>query len=438
VALTWLDLAAGASFLAVAATAWRASRRYAVVAVLAALTWFAGDLGGPALLIHRPLMLQAGLSYPSGRPRDRFVLIVLAVSWVGALVPSLGRSPAFTLCIAVLTALEAARLWSDSTPGGRRATVTAACASAVLALSLAVPSAARLLWANPPSETLIALYDSLIMLAGLVLLTGMLRSSAREPDAVIELSDRTPDEVLAALRAEANARSDGARRAQWAAAVELLESNAALQADLADRVAEVRASRVRLVEAAIEERRRLEQILADGALKYLDKVSETLQPLATSADAASTEMALACLAEIVHIRSELDLLSQGLHPRTLSEQGLAAALADLASRSPVPLAVHAPPGRFPTSAETAVWYACAEALANLGKHARASHAAIDVQANAGELVARVRDDGVGGARITPGGGLAGLVDRLGAVGGRLAVRPAPGRGTDVQIRVPLR
>ena len=99
--------------------------------------------------------------------------------------------------------------------------------------------------------------------------------------------------------------------------------------------------------------------------------------------------------------------------------------------------MHVTAGRLPEPLETALWYACAEALTNVVKHADASKAVVEVCFADGEVVALVRDDGVGGARPVPGGGLTGLADRLGVVGGRVAVDPDPAGGTQVCIRVPL-
>jgi signal transduction histidine kinase len=439
--LAWLDAVAGIVWLAVAAAGWRSSRRFAVLAALATVGWFAGNLDDHLLLIHRPLMLHAALAYPDGRVPGRYPRFLLAVSWVAALVPAVGASPGLALVLAGLVAVEAWRRWARPAWGRRVASLTASRAVALLALSLAAPAVVRLGWwpGAVGADVLVAGYTGLVLVAGAVLLTGLvLRPLSRETDAVIELSDATPGETLAALRAEVGTSNDPGDRAVLNAAVALLESNAALQADLRAKVEEVRASRTRLVATAENERRRLERILADGALTYLDELTSVLGALGRDADGTTRELTMACLDEVAHIREDLDQLARGLHPRTLAAHGLATALTELAARSPVPVTVSAPEGRFPMPAETALWYACTEALTNLTKHARGTQATINVRAGPQELVAIVRDDGVGGARIVPGGGLAGLVDRLAAVGGAVAVQPAPGGGAEVRIRVPLR
>jgi len=85
-----------------------------------------------------------------------------------------------------------------------------------------------------------------------------------------------------------------------------------------------------------------------------------------------------------------------------------------------------------------VWYVCAEAVANLVKHSHADGAAIRVEVRRDDVVAEVTDDGLGGARLDPGGGLAGLRDRLTAVGGTLTLISPRGEGTSVRMTVPLR
>jgi signal transduction histidine kinase len=428
--LVWWDLAAGASLLAVAGAAVPRSRRYAVVALVAALAWFAGDLGGQLLLLHRPLLLHAALAYPDGRVSSRYGRALIAAAWAATLAPQWSSRPVTALVLAGLVAVEAAR---------GRARDTGSRATALVALSLAGPAAVRVWWpALVPPDALIAGYCGLVLAVAAVLLVGLLpRSTGLEADAVIELSDGTPGETLVQLRRTAAASGDPARRAALESAAALLASNAALHEDLAGKVLEVRASRDRLVEAAATEQRRLERLLREGAVSYLAELDGVLRQFRECADGPARELAGQCLDEVDRTRDDLDQLARGLHPRTLAEHGLAAALVELADRSPVPTSVRAPQDRLPAPVEAALWYACAEALANVAKHAQAGAASVDVCADSGEAVATIRDDGRGGARVTPAGGLAGLVDRLAGAGGQVAVGPAPGGGTAVQVRIPL-
>ena len=132
----------------------------------------------------------------------------------------------------------------------------------------------------------------------------------------------------------------------------------------------------------------------------------------------------------------MDALARGLHPRDLAG-GLGAALQALADRSPVPVRLAAVQGRFPTEVETAVYYLCTEALANVSKHASATAATIDVASRDGRLTVIVRDDGVGGADQAKGSGLRGLADRVEALGGRLAIESTPRSGTTLTAEISL-
>lgn len=437
--LAWLDAATGAVLVTVAATSWRAGRRPFVPALLAAVSWFAGNLDDRLLLVHRPLLLHAALALPSGRVTGRYPKLLLTLWWAAALVQTVGARPAVAVALAGCATVEAWRLRVRPAWGRRRAARTASRAVVALALASATPAVVRLAWPDAlPTDALVVVYDSLVATcAAMLLVETALRSPADETDAVIELTDRTAEETLTALRRESSERADPAERAVLDRAVALLEANSALQAQLAEKVDEVLASRSRLVETAVIERRRLERLLADGARPYLDELAAVLRELCVRQRAAD-ELVTACLDEVGHVREDLDQLARGLHPHTLAEHGLGRALGELAARSPVPTTVTAPEGRFPLPAETTLWYACAEALTNLTKHAHATRALVDVRLEESALLAVVRDDGVGGAHLSPGGGLSGLVDRLAAVGGALSLQPAPGGGTDVRITVPLR
>jgi signal transduction histidine kinase len=437
---SWLDLVAGLSFLGLAAATARTSRHMAVVSALAGVAWFLADVTPVALLIHRPLQLHAAQGFPDGRVRGRFAGVLLAASWAGALIQPLGRDAAFMLSLGSLIFVQSIRLRGQVRPGRRTEAATASRAVAVVALGLMLPSAGRL-WA--PTRIMghgrgLAVYSALMALTALTLLTGVVaRAATGRADEVIELSEITPSLTLRALRAELAAQDRSASIEPLRAAVQLLEANAELQATLTRNADEVRDSRRRLVDAAIAERKRIEDILAAGARTYLDELSWTLRTLHDGVDEATKTLIRTGLDEVEHSRDELEQLARGLHPRALVQHGLRAALTDLAERCPVPLTVHAPAARYREAIETALWYACTEALANIVKHAGATRATIELRSTAGGLVADIRDDGLGGATVTPGGGLAGLVDRLTAVDGVVSVEPNVGGGTHIEIRLPL-
>jgi signal transduction histidine kinase len=201
------------------------------------------------------------------------------------------------------------------------------------------------------------------------------------------------------------------------------------------------ASRARLVAAGDEARRRIERDLHDGTQQQLVSIGLDLQSLKLS---LPVELAWAH-AELDRIRGSLDSavdevreISRGLHPAILSQAGLGAALRTLARRSAVPATVDARlDAALPESVEIALYFVVAEALANAAKHAGATTVEIAV-ATAGErLTATIRDDGRGGAAVASGSGLAGIADRVEALGGTLQLTSPPGAGTTVEIELPL-
>lgn len=203
---------------------------------------------------------------------------------------------------------------------------------------------------------------------------------------------------------------------------------------------ELRRSRARIVEAADAERRRLERNLHDGAQQQLVAVSHAVRmarPLLGSEPGRAAELLDTAVDTLHAAHEELRELARGLHPALLSERGLDAALRAAARRSPVEVELHACEERFPAAIETAAYYVVAEALTNVAKYARASHATVRVVAEEGRVVVEVRDDGVGGADPSSGSGLLGLGDRVEALGGSLAVESPPGEGTLVRAVLPL-
>ena len=202
---------------------------------------------------------------------------------------------------------------------------------------------------------------------------------------------------------------------------------------------ELRDSRARVVESADRERRRIERNLHDGAQQrlvaiglFLRRVAmeqELPDRLAELVDAAQEETGLAI--------AELRELARGIHPASLTETGLAGALRGLALRSPTEISVAVPEERLPEAVEVALYYVAAEALVNVVKYADASQVELALGISDREAVLRIADDGIGGALLEAGGGLAGLTDRLDAVGGRLTVESPLGAGTTVTAVVPL-
>lgn len=223
-----------------------------------------------------------------------------------------------------------------------------------------------------------------------------------------------------------------------AAGAVLALDNERLKADLNARLHELRASRRRIVEATVEARRRLERDLHDGAQQRLVSLSLDLQLMRSKLSEASTvELLDGTIATLREAQTELRELARGIHPPMLADRGLAPALDSLAQRSAVPVELDLRlNGRLPKQVETAGYFVVAEALTNVVKYARATHARLAASDAGGVLRLEVRDDGVGGADPAKGSGLSGLSDRVAALDGDLIVNSPLGRGTQVKARIP--
>jgi signal transduction histidine kinase len=205
--------------------------------------------------------------------------------------------------------------------------------------------------------------------------------------------------------------------------------------------AELRASRARVLHAADQERRRLERNLHDGAQQRLLSASMRLHVVALQLDSdpsAAKEALRVAQEELTEGLDEIRELVRGLHPTVLVRHGLGVAVAGLAERSLVPVELGALPAeRLPAEVEATAYYVIAEALANAAKHAQARVVRIAVEQAGVVLRVTVADDGAGGARLDPVGGLQGLHDRVSVVGGQLEIASARGVGTTVAATIPL-
>jgi hypothetical protein len=162
--------------------------------------------------------------------------------------------------------------------------------------------------------------------------------------------------------------------------------------------------------------------------------------LAHSRDDAPPELARLVGEALEDTRAAIDELRElahGIHPAVLTHRGLAAAVEALADRAPVPVHVDIPDDRFPAFAESAAYFVAAEALTNVAKYAHASTARVTATRTADALVIAVEDDGVGGAKPSPGSGLSGLQDRVAALDGTLLVDSPPREGTRIRANIPL-
>jgi signal transduction histidine kinase len=224
----------------------------------------------------------------------------------------------------------------------------------------------------------------------------------------------------------------------------LVLKNVGLAAELMQRLEELRGSRQRLVQAQDEERRRLERNLHDGAQQHLVALKVKLglvQALADKNPDQATVMLEQLQGEADEALETLRDLARGIYPPLLADKGLAVALESQARRATLPVVVEGDGiTRYSAEVEATVYFCALEALQNVQKYAGASQAVVRLREAAGELRFEVEDDGCGfdAAAVKDGTGLTNMADRLDAVGGRLQVDSAPGRGACLSGTVPVR
>jgi signal transduction histidine kinase len=294
---------------------------------------------------------------------------------------------------------------------------------------------------------------------------GVLREALRDPLAELvfwlpesETYASSSGDLVTALPEDGRARSEITREGQRTAVLlhdpALLERRislrdivaaAALSVEIARlrvevrlQLQEVQASRVRIVEAGYEERRRLERDLHDGAQQRLVSLGLQIRRMQRSLPAEARILAPALdqiVGEVGSAITDLRQIAAGVRPARLDD-GLAAALHDLARTMPIPVEVEAPIGRVSASVEAAAYFVVCEALTNAVKHASASRVALSAMREDGALKVSVADDGIGGARARRGSGLAGLGDRISAHGGTLLIASPRGGGTRIEVAIP--
>ena len=488
------DLTAGLALLSAGAVAWIRAResRTGPLLVLAGITWLAGDVSGVLVYAHRGPLVHAVLTFPTGRTRSKSTMTVIALAYVDGLVPTVARQPWTTVALMVAVVCVAVSRWAANGAERRARQVAAACAAAVAA-PLLLASIGHL----TGSETDVlatGLYEAAIIASAVALTVELLAySSVRSATTglVVHLAGRQGPRALrdalaramgdpaleiayrvdrdwvdesgqpvqlpvpqhserrvvtfvedggtpvAALVHEPAGLRDATLARSVKAAVRLVLANVRLQAEDAARMREVAASRRRLVEAGDEERRRLREQLRGGAEQMLAEVSTTLVASAEHHDGETALALLELVDELEAAAEDLARFAQGVHPRALTEHGLAEALGDLADHAAVPVAVTVPTRRFPAPQEAAAYFVCSEALANVAKYAGATGASIRVVDAGTRLVVFVADDGRGGADPARGSGLRGLEDRIEALGGRLSISSPTGAGTRVEADLPI-
>lgn len=214
----------------------------------------------------------------------------------------------------------------------------------------------------------------------------------------------------------------------------------AREEDLGSRVIELTRSRARLVDAFEAERRRIERDLHDGAQQQLVALTMTLglaELELRGQESAASPLIARARGEARQALEQLRGLVRGIHPQVLTDHGLAAAVAELALRNPIPVSVDIElPGRLPSPVETMAYFTVTEALTNASKHSGADTVAVVGRLRGERLVLLITDDGHGGADPLAGSGLQGLADRVAILKGRLIVTSPVGGPTQLRVEVP--
>jgi signal transduction histidine kinase len=212
------------------------------------------------------------------------------------------------------------------------------------------------------------------------------------------------------------------------------------QEQLEERVEVLTRTRSGVMEAMLEERRRIERDLHDGAQQRLVALAMDLgmakEKLKTDPEAARV-LVESSHEEAKRVLTELRELVRGIHPAVLTDRGLDAAISAVAGRSPIPITVDVRlNGRLPEAIESTAYFVVVEALANVAKHSRATKARVRITRQKDWLLIDIEDDGTGGVDPRAGTGLTGLAERLAALDGRLSISIPVTGGTALRAEIP--
>jgi hypothetical protein len=487
------DLATGWVLIGCGLAVWGARRSStAGLLVLTGVTWFAGTLVPAAVFLHRGPLVNLLAAYPTGRVRGTAVRAVVVGVYLVSAVAVLSRIDAIGLIVGIVIVALALRNLGTVRRPVLRSIGLSGLVSVALGFEVIVTNAARIVGMPIDARALLG-YEVALAALGVVMAaeivwrasaTGVLTTIVVDlggPAEAGTLRDRLaravgdPSLLLGyAVEGVDNAWVDdtgspitapaatadrsvtpitvGGRElgfvahdpafladprvmASIAAAVGLAISNSTTQAEIRRRVADVDASRERLVHAGDAQGRQLESALETGALARLGRVEVALR---AAVDIRPEDHQLAeVLGDLEATRERLREFARGVYPAVLRSGGLAAAIADLATRSPVPVETAVGTRRrFDPAAESTLYFVCAEALVNVAKHAHATKARIELRDQGRGPEVTIADDGMGGAAIDGGSGLRGLRDRIEALGGSMSVESRPGKGTTLVARVP--
>ena len=445
---------------------------------------------------HRAPFAHALLGYPSGRLATRVERVAVAIAYATVVVASVWRFEPAALIVSTLVASVVFASYRRAFGQQRRSKLLAFRLASAVAAALATGVVLRSVL--PPglgAEPALLVYELALSGSAVLLAAGLARSASGEAavaDIVVDLGeDRsgtlrdalaevlgdpslgvgfrigardgyvdaggrpfdvpeasfgraiTPiereGEVVAVLVHDPAVLDEPALVDAVASAARLASRNAELQVEVRGQLADLRASRRRLVGAGDAERQRLARRLGDGALHRLDLLRQAVGAAISDVDPAleSGQRMIRAHAQVIRAIAELHQLAQGLHPPELQEGGLVPALRELTEHSEVPVELDIPDDRLPSEIEAGIYFLCAEGLANAAKHANASRVVVTVRRLDARVIVELSDDGVGGADLGRGSGLRGLTDRIEALGGRLIVDSLPGGGTRLTAELSL-
>jgi signal transduction histidine kinase len=417
------DLAVGLAAAGLAGASWRASRATSALSLLLAATWWAGTIWPVALYWHRGVLVHLILAVPQWRPRSGPGVVTMVAGYLAAVAAPVWQSRSGILaaaaCLVAGGVLEArTRRRSGPLVGG------VVLIGAALVVGFHMP---ELLGPESGPSAAVLVYDLLLIgVLGAVAILGRSPTHTELTDLAVDLGTaplRDAETLAGLVKAEPGLAAEADLQAALAAARRLEAANQEVRDRVRDAVIEVDRSRRRLVVAASQERRRLGLELTTTAVTPLYDLLER------TARAGLDVPGLSRAAE------RLDSALLGLRPPALAE-GLSSALGRHALVSALEARVEVTDERCDEVVEDTLYAVAVESLANVAKHAGPCRVAVRFAVEGFRAWLTVSDDGVGGAAAGAGSGLAGLTDRLEALGGGLRVSSPPGGGTVVTAWAP--
>lgn len=475
---TTLDIAVGCIFVGAAVMAVGDNRERLVFGAVGA-AWLAGSVLAEAQSLHQGLLVVALLTFPSGRLSGiaRRMGAVGAVAVALGVVPQLGVAALFAAVaiVALVTARGAPAAVFAAVSGSTVAAVLlftwwsvrdssllsplVLYESALIAVAIGFPFATRRIALSRALLTDTVLGDE--RLAGLPGLRLVLADALADPGLSIDLWDANAagyvdpdgrscpgvhsladlrvfdgDQLLARVVTSSSAVLDGPTAQAVGTAVRLTVVNSRLHDLQVQRVADVRASRARLLAAADRERERIAERLRTETGVFLQGAIAELAGRVPASNVETSALIELAAVEIATAADEILRIVSGVPAVPLGDGRLDEAIGALAARSPLPVTVELSEGMAADgSLETTLFYVCSEALANAAKHSAATQVVIDLRRDGEQILLSVHDDGRGGAD-SGGSGLQGLAARLAAVGGHFALDSPAGGGTTVSASLP--